>query len=75
MAEEGWKPWDYCAGMVVAEEAGCTIRSLKTNNGVSDFDIEGKVIPGRKFDIYSSSMICGVNSTVVEQCRKTVLGL
>jgi fructose-1,6-bisphosphatase/inositol monophosphatase family enzyme len=75
MAEEGWKPWDYCAAMVVAEEAGCVIRSLKENNGVNDFDAENKVIAGQKFDIYSRSMICGVNATVVEQCRKVVLGL
>ena len=75
LAEEGWKPWDYCAAMVVAEEAGCTIRSLKKNNGVSDFDAQNEVIPETKFDIYSKSMICGVNTTVVEQCRKVVLGL
>merc|ERR1712154_594464 len=43
MAEEGWKPWDYCAAMVVAEEAGCTISSLKDNNGESDFDSNNKV--------------------------------
>jgi fructose-1,6-bisphosphatase/inositol monophosphatase family enzyme len=60
IAEEGWKPWDYCAGMVIAQEAGCTIQSLKGENS-------------SRFDIYSNSMICGVNKTVVEQCRKVVL--
>jgi fructose-1,6-bisphosphatase/inositol monophosphatase family enzyme len=62
IAEEGWKPWDYCAGMVIAQEAGCTIQSLKGENS-------------SWFDIYSNSMICGVNKTVVEQCRKVVLEL
>ena len=69
IAEEGWKPWDYCAAMVIAEEAGCTIRSLKGD----DFDSNGKVKAGSSFDIYSKSMICGVNQTVVEECRKVVL--
>ena len=75
MAEEGWKPWDYCAAMVIAEEAGCVIRSLKEHNGVKEFDSNNKIIPETKFDIYSRSMICGVNAIVVEQCRKVVLGL
>jgi myo-inositol-1(or 4)-monophosphatase len=71
MAEEGWKPWDYCAAMVIAEESGCTIRSLKGN----DFDEHGNVLLDSKFDIYSKSMICGVNKKVVEQCRTVVLDL
>lgn len=72
LAEEGWKPWDYCAAMVVAKEAGCTICSLK---GESNFDQAGKVVEGSEFDIYSKSMICGVNDVVTEQCRKIVLDL
>lgn len=79
IADEGWKPWDYCAAMVVAEEAGCTIRSLKGAPGKKDaldeFDKEGKVVQGSLFDIYSKSMICGVNATVVSECRNTVLGV
>jgi len=75
MYEEGWKPWDYCAGMVIAEEAGCIIRSLKGDGKVKEFDDERKVILDSKFDIYSDSMICGVNTTVVEQCRNVVLGI
>lgn len=73
ISEEGWKPWDYCAAMVVAEEAGCTIRSLKNEKG--EFDSEHRVVPNTKFDIYSKSMICGVNAKVVEDCRKIVLKL
>jgi len=71
IAEEGWKPWDYCAAMVIAEEAGCTIRALKSG----DFDKDGKVLPDSRFDIYSKNMICGVNDTVVEECRKVVLDI
>lgn len=72
MAEEGWKPWDYCAGLVVAVEAGCTMTHVKENeddmkNGTRRF--------GYNFNLYSTNMICGVNCKVVEQCTKTVLGL
>jgi len=78
LAEEGWKPWDYGAAMVVAEEAGCTIRSLIGAPGsdiFDEFDEKGHVVEGSKFNIYSSSMVCGVNATVVEECRRVVLGL
>eukprot|EP00557_Chaetoceros_sp_GSL56_P000020 CAMPEP_0176495982 /NCGR_PEP_ID=MMETSP0200_2-20121128/10954_1 /TAXON_ID=947934 /ORGANISM="Chaetoceros sp., Strain GSL56" /LENGTH=349 /DNA_ID=CAMNT_0017893911 /DNA_START=51 /DNA_END=1100 /DNA_ORIENTATION=+ len=74
ITEEGWKPWDYCAGMVIAEEAGCTIQSLKRG----DVNYHGGFADNcnsKRFDIYSSSMICGVNSTVVEQCRNVVLDM
>ena len=32
VASEGWKPWDYAAGMVVALEAGCSVESLIGND-------------------------------------------
>ena len=73
VAEEGWKPWDYCAAMSIAEEAGCTILSLQNEKG--EFDYENKIIPKKKFDLYSKSMICGVNASIVEDCRKIVLQL
>lgn len=78
IAEEGWKPWDYSAAMVIAEEAGCTMRSLIGNPGsdiFDEFNEKGEVVEGSKFDVYASSMICGVNKTVVEECRRVVLGL
>ena len=28
MADEGWKRWDYCAGLVVANKAGCMMTHL-----------------------------------------------
>lgn len=78
VAEEGWKPWDYAAASVVAEEAGCTIRSLLGAPGselFDEFDQKGFVVEGSRFDIYSSSMVCGVNKALTEQCRRVVLGL
>lgn len=62
IAGEGWKPWDYCAATCIAEEAGCTIQSLKDHKD------------GDLFDIYSKSMICGVNERIVDECRRVVLG-
>ena len=78
IAEEGWKPWDYSAAMVIAEESGCTIRSLIGNPGsdiFDEFNEKGEVVEGSQFNVYASSMICGVNKTVVEECRRVVLGL
>jgi myo-inositol-1(or 4)-monophosphatase len=60
IAEEGWKPWDYCAATIILQEAGCIIQSLHNPTNTS-------------FDMYSSSMIAGVNPTVVKQCREVVL--
>ncbi len=72
MAEEGWKPWDYCAGLVVAVEAGCTISHLK-HDGENDFEADGTMKENWQYNLYSRSMICGVNPILVEQCRDVVL--
>mmetsp|Transcript_17504 Transcript_17504/g.36567 ORF Transcript_17504/g.36567 Transcript_17504/m.36567 type:complete len:375 (+) Transcript_17504:53-1177(+) len=72
MAEEGWKPWDYCAGLVVAVEAGCTMSHLKLD-GENDFDADGTMKENWQYNLYSRSMICGVNPILVEQCRDVVL--
>lgn len=69
---EGWKPWDYCAATVVVEEAGGVIRTLRDEEGKKE-EGEGGGVGGR-FNIYASSMVCGVNEGVVEECRKVVLG-
>jgi fructose-1,6-bisphosphatase/inositol monophosphatase family enzyme len=74
MAEEGWKPWDYCAGLVVAVEAGCDISHLKKRSD-NDLDDDKTLRKGYKFNLYSKSMICGVNSHLVEQCRSVIVGL
>eukprot|EP00804_Cyclotella_cryptica_P016009 CCRYP_004167-RA/>CCRYP_004167-RA protein AED:0.09 eAED:0.09 QI:103/1/1/1/0.75/0.6/5/573/348 len=74
MAEEGWKPWDYCAGLVVAVEAGCEISHIKKRNE-DDLAGDKTLRKGYDFNLYSKSMVCGVNSDLVEQCRQVVLGL
>jgi len=66
IAAEGWKPWDYCAGLVIAVESGCTMSHLSP----SEMDKAGY-----DFNLYSKNMICGVNSKVVDECRSCVLGL
>lgn len=60
VSNEGWKPWDYCAGMVIAQETGCVIES---------FDQK----PGTDFDIFSSSIICAANKSLVNECRNIIL--
>jgi fructose-1,6-bisphosphatase/inositol monophosphatase family enzyme len=62
LAGEGWKPWDYCAGMVIANEAGCSLQALSGQK------------EGEDFDIYSDSIICAVNSSLMSKLRTTILG-
>jgi fructose-1,6-bisphosphatase/inositol monophosphatase family enzyme len=59
---EGWKPWDYCAGYVIAKECGCTMEAIVQNNNNTD-----------DFDIYSPSLICAVNPSIVKELRKIIL--
>lgn len=72
--EEGWKPWDYCAGLVVALEAGCELSHLerRSDDDVGDDDSLRK---GYDFNLHSNNMICGVNGDLVQQCRKVVMGI
>ena len=56
VAGEGWKPWDYAAGLVIAEEAGCSMESFHQE-------------PGDPFDLYSDSIICAVSQELLEECR------
>jgi fructose-1,6-bisphosphatase/inositol monophosphatase family enzyme len=60
IAGEGWKPWDYCAGTVIAQECNCTIQSI---------DQQDSTIP---FNIYSKSMICAVNESLVSETRTMI---
>jgi inositol-phosphate phosphatase/L-galactose 1-phosphate phosphatase len=59
VAQEGWKPWDYAAGMVIAAEAGCVIEAINQR-------------PGEDFDIYSDSLICAVSQPLLEECRTII---
>jgi len=60
LTEEGWKPWDYCAGSVIVSESGAVMEAL--------FGADGK-----HFDIYSKNMICAVDSDLLRECREVVL--
>jgi len=60
VANEGWKPWDYCAALVIAVEAGCSIESLFGNDG-------------EELDIYAKSVICAGNADLLQECRRVVL--
>ena len=76
---EGWKPWDYCAGMVVAQEAGAVIQSIFGRPGMEgstdEFDlVTGSVLRNSpNFDIYSKSIICGTTADLVSECRNVIL--
>lgn len=59
IANEQWKPWDYCAGIVICEEAGCIIEEIHQE-------------PGKEFNMYGDSVLCGVSRELVDETR-TVL--
>mmetsp|Transcript_9693 Transcript_9693/g.17646 ORF Transcript_9693/g.17646 Transcript_9693/m.17646 type:complete len:112 (+) Transcript_9693:869-1204(+) len=60
VANEGWKPWDYCAALVIAVEAGCSIESLIGNEG-------------KELDIYDKSIICAGNQQLLQDCRRVIV--
>jgi fructose-1,6-bisphosphatase/inositol monophosphatase family enzyme len=73
LSDEGWKPWDYCTGLVIALEAGCKMTHLDAK---CDDNVIGRPLllrQGYDFNLYSKSMICGVR-TLVEDTRRVVLG-
>jgi fructose-1,6-bisphosphatase/inositol monophosphatase family enzyme len=57
IVNEGWKPWDYAAGLVICQEAGCIMESIDQKPGDDEFDL------------YSKSILCGVSRELVDQCR------
>lgn len=63
LCDEGWKPWDYAASLVICQEAGCTMET-----------IEPQDTPGCDgFDIYGKSVICGVSKELVGELRSVLL--
>lgn len=74
LSDEGWKPWDYCAGLVIALEAGCEMTHLDAKCDDDVIDGGPSLRRGYDFNLYSKSMICGVNRTLVEDTRRVVLG-
>ena len=61
IADEGWKPWDYCAGLVILNEAGCFAAPLYT----SDED--------QHFDIYMNNAIFAASKSLINECRNVIL--
>lgn len=45
-----WKPWDYAAGGLIAEEAGAELRK----------------VDGSKFDIFGDSVVCSTPTILDE---------
>ena len=62
VAGEGWKPWDYCAGVVVAHETGCVTESIDQ-------------VEGEPFDLYSKSVICAGSRDLLRELRSTILSI
>ena len=60
VASEGWKPWDYAAGLVIVKESGCVMEAIDQPSGTTEFDL------------YSKSLICAVSQELLEDCRKVV---
>ena len=51
VAGDGWKPWDYAAGSIIALEAGAVMSTLY----------------GEDFDIYDKSMVCAANEAIARK--------
>lgn len=60
VANEGWKPWDYCAGWVVCHETGCAVQSI------------GQTTDDEDFNIYSNSIICATSLGLLKELRKVI---
>jgi fructose-1,6-bisphosphatase/inositol monophosphatase family enzyme len=74
IATEGWKPWDYCAGMLIVLESGGVIESLQKQTKNENENENENDTPADEYDIYSSSVICAVNQQLLEECRTLVCG-
>jgi fructose-1,6-bisphosphatase/inositol monophosphatase family enzyme len=61
IANEGWKPWDYCAANVIVEEAGAVMESLWYQDSGSDFNL------------YSNSILCATSRELLQETREVVL--
>lgn len=60
IVNEGWKPWDYAAGLVICQEAGCIMEAIDQR-------------PGDDFDLYGKSILCGANRALVDEMRTILL--
>jgi len=60
VANEAWKPWDYCAGMLMIQEAQAVITTLMDEQ-------DDQAIP--QFDIYAKSMIAATSKELVTELK------
>ena len=51
VSEEGWKPWDYCAGAVILTEAGATLTNIR----------------GDRFDLYGDSILTAATPELAKE--------
>ena len=63
VCEEGWKPWDYCAGYIIVKEAGCFMETI----GQMESDTENGT-----FDLYGKSVICAVSKELLDEVRAVI---
>jgi fructose-1,6-bisphosphatase/inositol monophosphatase family enzyme len=75
LCTEGWKPWDYCAGLIIVKEAGCYMESIdiektKTKQSSSESKIDDD---NESFDIYGKSVICAVSKDLLDELRSVIL--
>ncbi|GAX16169.1 myo-inositol-1(or 4)-monophosphatase [Fistulifera solaris] len=56
---EGWKPWDYCAGVIIARETGCVVEAIDQTSGAD-------------FDLYSKSIICAGSEALLQETRALI---
>jgi len=73
LCNEGWKPWDYCAGLIIVQEAGCFMEPIEiessetqTSSGSGDGDSDSV------FDLYGKSVICAVSKELVDEVRSVI---
>lgn len=62
IANEGWKPWDYCAAYIIVKEAGAAMESLLDQK------------PGEELHLYGSSIVCATSQELLEETRRVCLG-
>ena len=55
-------------------EAGCEMSHLEKRSK-DDLSANKTLRKGYEYNLYSKSMICGVNCALVDECRKVVMGL
>lgn len=57
VVNEGWKPWDYAAALVICEEAGCVMETIEQER------------PDQDFDLYGKSVMAAVSRELVDETR------